>query len=339
MGLIFCDSFDHYTSNTGKGWYGPTYITIGPTYARTGTNGFDMERYNSYWAHSLDAGYGAATIGFAFKGMHGSGSETVIGGFLDPVAYGNGGCIYISWVPGAGDLALYWGWSTGPQLITSIAGAAPWNQWHYIELSAVFSITATGKVVLRVDNAEIYRNEAVRNCGYDATPSAISFGQGGNAYTGYDRYIDDLYVNDTFDDFYGDVRVECKMPNGEGSHEEWVPNSSVHNYQCVDEIPLSTTDYVTANTADQQDAYAKAALTTVIGSVKAVAVNVHAQKTAVGPRTMATVATLGSNEEVGATKSLGTDWAWFQQPLDKPGGGSWTIDDVNDADLGIKLIA
>lgn len=50
------------------------------------------------------------------------------------------------------------------------------------------------------------------------------------------------------------VPVYVMRPNAPGGYSEWTPSAG-DNYQCVDEVPPSGTDYVYTNTNDKKDSY------------------------------------------------------------------------------------
>jgi len=129
------------------------------------------------------------------------------------------------------------------------------------------------------------------------------------------------------------------MPDSEGNYSDWGPSTGADNAAVVDEIgPNDDTDYVSSSTATQIDSYTKAALTAVAGSVPAVAVNLRVRDDAAGTPTVSTMLRLSSTDQFGAADSMGASYTYLQQVHDtKPGGGAWSIGDVNNVEFGRRL--
>lgn len=335
--LVYCDSFDHYTTTTDKGWFENNNVTISATAMRTGTYGMLHRYYNSYIKHSFGANYINLTIGFALKVPSGLGGQVVVFYLIDPAAYDSGGPFRMD-INTAGDLIFYRHYSGGDIWIATVSAACPLNSWHHIEVSVTLKTDATGKIWLKVDGVEKYKNEAVTTTTYSGQASVIQIGQGGNGYDGYYRYMDDLFIHDTYGTFWGDCSVECSMPSGAGNYTQWTPSAG-NNWDCVEEIPPSTSEYVSTATAGNKDSYATGNLATASGTVQAVAANMIVQKTAPGTKTIRALTRLSSTDATGATVGVGTDWMYYQQALARPGGGSWSVSDVNSAEFGIELVA
>ena len=106
-------------------------------------------------------------------------------------------------------------------------------------------------------------------------------------------------------------------------------------------MPNDDTEYVESSTAGHKDTYAYGNLATASGTVYAVQPVPYAKKNDAGPsRSIVSVARLSGTEEDSAVKTLSTSYAYFGDiRATKPGGGQWTIADVNSAEFGVKVNA
>jgi len=78
-------------------------------------------------------------------------------------------------------------------------------------------------------------------------------------------YYDDIAMNDTVNtdgkndnSWPGDGRIEILVPSGNGTLSQWTgsDSNSTDNYQLIDDIPASSTDYVQDSTPGNKDRYA-----------------------------------------------------------------------------------
>lgn len=158
--------------------------------------------------------------------------------------------------------------------------------------------------------------------------------------------FDDIVVIDptvgTPNDFIGDSRVECIFPNGNGASSQLLGSdgNSVDNYALVDEMPHnSDTDYVASTTVGEKDTYAYPNVSLVSGVVHAVQTTAVAKKSSAGTRKYVHVNRLsGGTEEDSAEFNLADSYVYDSNlKHTKPGGGAWSIADVNGAEFGVKV--
>lgn len=88
-------------------------------------------------------------------------------------------------------------------------------------------------------------------------------------------YLDDIIVCDTngsyMNSWINGARISRLAPDGAGNYSAWTPSTG-SNYACVDEIPPSDTDYVTAASGSgNKDSYGIAAAGADVSVIKAVA--------------------------------------------------------------------
>lgn len=244
-------------------------------------------------------------------------------------------------------LAFYRGDGT-TQLGTSGANALSSNIWYYVEVKVTIS-TTVGTVDVKVDGASWIsltgQNTAAAG---GTTADRVAFRAGGSSGTSTARFFDDTYVLDgtgsaPTNDFLGDCKVECIRPSGNGNSSQLVGSdgNSTDNYLLVDETtPNGDTDYVESSTVGNKDTYVFGDLATTTGTVYGVQVNPYARKTDAGSRSIVSVARLSGTEADGAAKTLSTSYLFLPDVREtKPGGGSWTITDINNAEFGVKVNA
>ena len=141
----------------------------------------------------------------------------------------------------------------------------------------------------------------------------------------------------------GDMRVVSKLPNGAGANTQWTASAGA-NYTDVDETNQNgDTDYVSDATAGHRDTYAFAAMGVAVTSVKAVQVNVWAEKTDAGARTIAPVIRRSSTNYDGTAQSpsAGSYAAVCKQVYETDPSTSlaWTDTNIDAGEYGVKLVS
>lgn len=154
--------------------------------------------------------------------------------------------------------------------------------------------------------------------------------------------ISDLYYGAT-GAYWGDGTVAYLAPNGNGNSSQWVGSdgNSTDNYLLVDETPYNDdTDYVTSGTPGDKDTYAFGNLAVSSGTVQTVQLSARFRKDDAGARSIVTVARLSATETDSAVVTAGSTYGYATDSrTTKPGGGSWSITDVNNAEFGVKVNA
>jgi hypothetical protein len=221
------------------------------------------------------------------------------------------------------------------------------NTWHYVELKVKID-DSTGTYEARLDGVSVISGTGAdtRNGG-NATADRVRFGPSVTGNATIDERMDDVYICDdqgsTNNSFLGDVRIECLFPNNNGNSSQLVgsDSNSTDNYLLVDEsTPNSDTDYVESSTVGDKDTYAMGNLTSTTGTVYGIQILPYAKKTDAGTRSIKSVTRLSATEEDSADKPLSTGYTYLPDIREtKPGGGAWTITDVNNAEIGVKVSA
>lgn len=333
MALLIVDSFDGYSDISQK-W---PYYTVGnfgidASYGRNSTKGA-----RGWWSRGCQmrsiANKQTVYVGVAAKWSADSFSPAPIL-LWDTASNVQVMVVLRPW----GAIDVYRGWGDA-LLSSSFANFGKLTSWHFYELKAVIS-TTVGQVTFRIDGVE-----------YVNTAANLNTSRTGNAYTnmvGMNHSFDNIGVNCDFDDFYtddaqfhGDCRVIACAPSGAGYSAAWTPSTG-SNYACVDEVPPSTTDYVQTGDMAAIDAYAMTDISPSSGTIKAVAGNYYCKRLESGDtdRALGMLTRLSSTNLVSSGQVAPTAWGYLQFIQEtKPGGGSWSVQDTKDAEMGMQIVA
>lgn len=338
------DGFDHYATVLQKWSSAINTITITNLAARSGQSGLRVTNLNASATKVLPATYGSLISGFAFRTSSLS-TNIQIMTFQD-VAISH---IYLG-LDASARIQIK---RSGPTILATGTTPLVANVWNYIELRAIISDT--------VGLAEVYLNGTLEVSYYGAGTAGSPTGDTRQAGTGtIDRIIvggggsgslsqdyDDLYVLDPLTGSaptnarLGDVRVDTILPNGNGNSSVLVGSdgNSTDNYLLVDDVfPDDNTTYVESATPGDKDTYAFGNMATVSGTVYGVQLNHWSEKTDAGSRSMRSIARLSGTEVESADQVLAGSYQNFADLREaKPGGGVWTIADVNAAEFGVKV--
>jgi len=225
------------------------------------------------------------------------------------------------------------------------------DTWYYVELKV--TIGNAGSYQLRVN-------------GQDWIASAVGDTQATANATGnmirlnslypkiVDLYFDDLYLLDgtgaTDNDFWGDVTVLSKFPNGNGATNNFTGQDadSTDNYLNADEkatdFPDEDTTYNESGTVGHIDLYDMEDLTGYTEAdydVMGVMATVCAKKSDTGVKTMCVEVRHDSTNYDGDTFApSATSYANFNQCYgDAPDTTAWTVAAVNALQVGAKIVS
>lgn len=339
--LLFCDSFDHYstpnqkwTASQRQGISAPNgrYLAGGYTESNSvaGTGG-SLTKIIATAVDTLIVGAAIKFTGtgvFSWRFQEGATVHIAItvntSGFIE-VRRGSGGTLL----------------ATGTTVLTA-------NTYYYLEVKAKIHDT-TGAVTVKLnESAEASFSGDTRNAGttglLDRFAQVTPYGgTGGNGFS----YFDDFYLLDTTgslnNDFLGDVRVEALFPNGNGNSSMLAGSdgNSTDNYALVDEAtPNDDTDYVESSTVADKDTYAYADISSAVGTVHGVQALPYAKKNDAGTRKIGAVSRVAGVEEVSADQTLTTAYVYYPVVYeDDPSSNPWTIASVNAAEFGVAVTA
>lgn len=233
----------------------------------------------------------------------------------------------------------------GTTLIGPGATTLTINVWYYIEFKVKIDDT-TGTADVRVNGLLDLSGTGLdtRNGG-SASADRVQLGSliDNTPFTGY---WDDFYACDSSgsvnNDYLGDIRVVPLYPNGNGATSNLAGSdgNSVNNYALVNEVGDNDgdTSYVQSATVNDKDTYAMDDLTPTSGTVYGVKTVLSVKKDDAGARSVAAITRLSGTEVLGSDRALSTTYQHLWDIREtKPGGGSWSIADVNGVEVGMKV--
>jgi hypothetical protein len=341
--LLFCDSFDHYATAQLDEKYsasnGPSYAAI-VTGGRTGT-------------YALSLSYGGGYV----KQSYPETSKFVVGFAMSPAAQQIG--VIVEFDDGntvQGQLRLnaaggveYWTYNSegfATLVVSSVPGLIRLNTYQYLEVSVVFSTSATGSASAQLNGQSIFAiTNIVTSASANNSATSVTVVNGGNVDAGL--LVDDLYIcngSGTINNsFLGDVSVECLLPNGPGqvTGSPWTPFGAQFNYECVNEVPPLGATYVYSSTPGNIDLYTIASLPGTPSAVVAVQIVACAEKTDSSSRVLGVGFGNNTSFVFNAGSSLTNSYVMYPQPYDQDPitNAAWTVANVNNGQIGIKEIA
>ncbi len=277
-------------------------------------------------------------------------TDNVVGGD-QPImqVFGDGvGTVHLSLYGNSdGSLSLYRGTSSGTLLETSAASVIADATWAYLELHAIID-NSTGEYEVRVDGADVASATGVdtRNGGTspDVTVVGVTWIYKTDITVTTTVYVDDVYVvtgdGSGASGFQSEISIEGIVPNGAGNHTQLTPVGSATNWQNVDEVPFSSTDYNESPTAGQKDTYTVGNLTATTGSIIGSVIHFAAMKNLAGYIKGRRVIRISSTDYNGAdTPSLSATMRYFSEvlPVSVATASAWTISEVNGLEAGFEV--
>jgi len=228
-------------------------------------------------------------------------------------------------------------------LATSAAGIVTGGTWNYYEFTVLIHDT-TGYASGRLNGVEVvsYTGDT-RDGGASVSIDRATF----NSISGINNktYFDDMYIlNDLgaapYNAPLGDVRVQTLAVNGAGSSAQLTPVGSVNNWENVEELPSSMTDYNWSATAGHRDLYSITDPIVGTNVVYGVGVNTFVQKSDAGARSVKPLAKIGSTVYAGATSALSTSAliqtaVWQVSPATST---AWTAAEVAGTEIGVEVV-
>lgn len=235
----------------------------------------------------------------------------------------------------------------GSHLILDIAGTNQDTEAGANTASTWFHIGIDVKVHSSAGWAKVYKNgvEILSFSGNTGNADIVScyFGWWTPRPYAY-IYYDDLFIDDTTGESAAAVvpikRFYYVAPNDDGNYDgtwDGSDGNSVDNYQLVDEIPASETDYVSTNVADELESYAMGTVTLGTGETFDAVIPIAYVKRASTTEQIALGTRYSSTDVVGSDQNPGTssDYLWERQTT-KPGGGAWDQTAVDGMEVIVK---
>ena len=330
MALLLCDSFDHTTTITHK-WASSTGASISGSYGRLGTAGLKINTGDAGVKFTLPASKATVIVGQAIYFEDVSATHILLTLYDD-----DGADIQVQVKQVGADFKVY----CGAGEIHSVAHGMSALIWYYVEIKVL--IDSSGSVTINVDNVEVMDEAENTQNTVNAYCTSIFLGYNGAGASSY-TYRDDVIIMDTAaggvcDDFIGDVIIQCLAPTGTGSAADWTPSTG-NNFECVNEQPPSTSDYIESATQNDVDTYVTGNVSPLTGDVFAVVVNHYSQKVGTAARGISGVCndlgttTTGSENVLDAAYKMRQSVMYENNRTTAP----FTITDINNGQFGVKL--
>lgn len=334
MALIFLDSFDHYvTADMGKKWTVVSGASITAGQGRRGTAAVRFPNGVSSVEKSLGITQPTLIVGCAMR------FTTMPTTAVDWLYIRDTGTTQVDLrLNATGKLQVNRGGTTlgvGTAVLSL-------NTYYYIELFVtVHPTTGVAKVAVNgVLDINLTNQNTRQTAANQATAVRLGLIQGfalGNCD------IDDVYVCDstgsTHTDFLGDCRVDCLLPTGDGTSQQWTPSTPGTHYTLVDDAAPNTTDYVASATVGQRDTYGMQDLSAMTGTIYGVQLNLAALKSDAGARSLKPLLLSGASEALGTATALSTSQTYtlHVQTTDPATGSAWTEAAINVLQCGAEV--
>lgn len=212
------------------------------------------------------------------------------------------------------------------------------NTTYLIEVR--YKLSDSGVIQVKIDGVLDIDYSGDTKPGSETTFELIKFGgatYSGSGFYAY-CYMDNIVLDDA--NWIGQTFIQAIAPTAAGNSTGWTPSTG-SNWDCVEEIPVSDTNYVSINSNDVTDTYTTANLSGTINSVKCVQVQSRARKEGTStPTNLKLVVRASGADYLSANKTLTTSFAnkWNLWETN-PAGGSWDESGVNGIEIGIKSAA
>lgn len=215
--------------------------------------------------------------------------------------------------------------------------------WYYVEVKATLGDGTAGSVTVMVDGVVVLNLTGVdtRNAGTKAVFDGVRWWCPASNW-----WLSDLYLCNGAGAVNNDLlqapNIYGLRPNGNGNSSQGVGSdgNSTDNYLLVDDAGLGGSDWVDLVNTGDQDTYAvtdvgRPNTTPVLGAM----VWAFAQKTDAAAREVSMLARSGGTEvAVPATAALVNGVLNYTGAAveAKPGGGAWTVADLNAMEFGAR---
>lgn len=162
----------------------------------------------------------------------------------------NTGIVYIYLTDGQ-SLSIRWDGDAWDAYVgsTKVADGAHYGMNNYRHLAVAFSVANSGGTIKTwIDGFQDINYTGDTQPGTSDQIDYVMFLQAA-ASGGY--YLDNLVIG--YGDFPGEVKLMYLPVSADTAQADWTPSSGSDHYALVDEIPASDSDYLEADTNDDQD--------------------------------------------------------------------------------------
>ncbi len=299
--------------------------------ARTGTYSFRITGVSNSWLQMSVASSATKYLGAGFYA-----ATAQDNGHSFAFREGTTNHVTVVFNSQAGQIEARRGTRTGTLL--GSGGSIATGKWYFVGIKVVVHDTA-GSVQVLLDGVEIINLTDVdtRN-GATGVIDNIRL----DNYTGNGNYLylDDIKVRD--DAIPGVGGVTVYLPAAAGDDAGWTASAG-DPWQCVDEVPASYTDYISADveTLNTKATFVHGGLAeSSYRSIDCVCVAAAGKLSASGSGSVRTIIKSGSSYANGPSRAMSTDtrYAHLFQMTNPDGGGAWTKSAVNAAQPGVETI-
>lgn len=226
----------------------------------------------------------------------------------------------------------------GSTLVGTVQGAIQHDAWHYLEVKVAQD--NSGSMTIKIDGVQVFTISATDFQNASATFESVWFGGNHDNF-----YWEDVIIMDgsgsTFNDFMGDMRFECAVPDADGSVLNWTASAGTR-VSCIDDALAAyndDTDYISSNVTDDVNLASHGTISaTNQTAVHFAALFALARADAAGDK-LALVVKSGATTDAGADLALvnGT-YRWRKKiwELDPNTAAAWTVANINSAEWGVK---
>lgn len=211
--------------------------------------------------------------------------------------------------------------------------------WHNIEFKVKMDDSA-GTIDLKIDGVTVYTATG-KDTRFGSSTAMTNLRLGGteaNMYTDHVIIMDD--TGSAFNGFIGDVRLESKVPDADGSSTQWTASAG-SLFQCVDDALGAyndDTDYISETTTDEDALFSFGSFSlTGVSSIKGVWVSALARTD--GTDSLALLAKSSATTTASATATLSSAYQWkgAVYAVDPNGGAAWaSASAINSAEFGVR---
>lgn len=243
-------------------------------------------------------------------------------------------------VTAEGNLAIYAGASA--LLATSDVTIAA-EETQFIEFYYKLADSPDGAFVVKLNGITVLDYTGDTKPGDEATFTAFRLGYAGVSGRNANGYFDNIILDDA--GYVGELHIQGCAVTGAGTTSQLSASpddSSDDDYECINEVPPSDTDYLYSNTAGHVSTFATANLTGTIVSIKGVKVSARVKKNgAATPTNVELALRSGTTNYFGADNAVGTSFASINKiwELDPDTSAAFLEAGFNAAEIGVKVTA
>jgi len=200
-----------------------------------------------------------------------------------------------------------------------------------IEINYKPATDATGKFIVKINGIIDLNLTNIISASNALQIDRIQIG--GNVHN---TACDNIIVDSS--EWIGNTKITGVTPSASGNYTQWTPSAG-DNYDCVNEIPASDTDYVSTNTIDMIDTYAMGNMPSEAVSIKCVSSHFRAKtEGAPTPTKIAPVFRIGGTDYIGTENIISTSFLSYSQVWENnpATSSSWAVNEVNSLEGGVK---